>query len=280
MKQKNIRLLATDLDGTLFSRFSKLSPRAVSVLKALKKKNIIVVISSGRPLYSVLRSIPQELFDYASCMNGQEIYCVKDQSHIIKPDLSKAEMDELLTIMSHHRVILAYSAGDHFYHYTTPDHAGFAALYNWAYTLYHKIRREPYDHQKVYTDLSMLKFDHAGKFCFSGTYHALKSCWKEIDQNRYSCFFVNHHWLEIQPHGISKGEALKEIMKREHISKEEACALGDGENDIPMLEAVGTKVAMKNAMKSVKRKANAFAGNAYDDGAAVWIENNLLKTIQ
>lgn len=276
MKQKTIRLLAADLDGTLFSNFSKLSKRTASTLKALKENGVIVVVSSGRPLYSILRSVPEELFDYASCMNGQEIYCPKDKSHIIKPDLSKSEMRELLNIMSHHRVILAYSDEDHFYHYAAGNHAVFVTLYQFAYALIHKIRHETYYPQKVYTNLSQLTFEHVGKFCFAGTYHALKAFLNNVDQNRYSCFFVNHHWLEVQPYGISKGQALKEIMEKEHVSKDEACALGDGENDVPMFECVGTKVAMNNAMKSVKRKANAFAGNYYEDGAAIWIEKNIL----
>ena len=65
-----IKLVALDLDGTLLSSFGLLSPFAAQTLRDLRKKGIIVAISSGRPFYSVQNIIPDDCYDYASCMAG------------------------------------------------------------------------------------------------------------------------------------------------------------------------------------------------------------------
>ncbi|WP_418290552.1 HAD family hydrolase, partial [Massilicoli timonensis] len=64
------------------------------------------------------------------------------------------------------------------------------------------------------------------------------------------------------------------------LAKKEALAFGDGENDIEMLEAVGTGVAMGNAKDNVKAKANAICKSAEEDGIYYYcVENNLIESI-
>ena len=82
--------------------------------------------------------------------------------------------------------------------------------------------------------------------------------------------------LEIQTSGVSKGAALAEIAKMEGIDIKDTAAIGDGENDIPMIQIAGTGVAMGNAMNSVKACANEIALPNSKDGAVRWIMDNLL----
>ena len=52
-----------------------------------------------------------------------------------------------------------------------------------------------------------------------------------------------------------KGNAVNAVLNYYGLSKDEAIAFGDGRNDIEMLEAVGTGVAMGNAIDEVKARA-------------------------
>ena len=54
-------------------------------------------------------------------------------------------------------------------------------------------------------------------------------------------------------------------------------AIGDGHNDIPLLEAAGFKVAMGNAPDEVKAVADYVAPSLQDDGVAEAIERFILK---
>ena len=62
------------------------------------------------------------------------------------------------------------------------------------------------------------------------------------------------------------------------LSKDEAIAFGDGRNDIEMLEAVGTGVAMGNAIDEVKARADVTCKSVEEDGVYHYcLEKKLIK---
>lgn len=61
-----------------------------------------------------------------------------------------------------------------------------------------------------------------------------------------------------------------------NIKKEEAIAIGDDNNDLSMFEQVGYKVAMENAIDSVKQKADEITLSNDEDGVAIFLDK-LLK---
>jgi Cof subfamily protein (haloacid dehalogenase superfamily) len=78
--------------------------------------------------------------------------------------------------------------------------------------------------------------------------------------------------VEVLPANASKGRAVMRVMKDLNIPPENTMAIGDGENDIEMLQAVGTKIAMGNAVQSLKDIATQVVGNNDADGVAQAIE--------
>ena len=71
---------------------------------------------------------------------------------------------------------------------------------------------------------------------------------------------------DIIPASAGKGAAIRHLLAHYGLTKEQAIAFGDGRNDIEMLEAVGTGVAMGNAREDVKAHANAVCGSVAEDG--------------
>lgn len=65
-----------------------------------------------------------------------------------------------------------------------------------------------------------------------------------------------------------------------HVSKEEVVSAGDGNNDMPLFEMSGLRIAMGNAMDTLKAKADFVAGQADKDGLALALEEKLLSTPQ
>ena len=72
--------------------------------------------------------------------------------------------------------------------------------------------------------------------------------------------------VDIIPKDCGKGNALNEVLNYYGFSKEEAIAFGDGENDIEMLEAAGTGIAMGNAKDIVKERADLICKSVEEDG--------------
>ncbi len=71
---------------------------------------------------------------------------------------------------------------------------------------------------------------------------------------------------DIIPITCGKGNAVKAVLEFYGLTREEAIAFGDGRNDVEMLEAVGTGVAMANAKEDVKAYADEICGSVEDDG--------------
>jgi HAD superfamily hydrolase (TIGR01484 family) len=78
-------------------------------------------------------------------------------------------------------------------------------------------------------------------------------------------------WLDIAPAGVNKATALEKVRRRLGIPRERVLVVGDGRNDIEMLEWAaesGRGVAMGQAPPEVKAAANEVTGADVGDGVA------------
>lgn len=83
-------------------------------------------------------------------------------------------------------------------------------------------------------------------------------------------------FVEVMAAGGDKGTALRALAGRLGIPPAETLALGDGENDIPMLQAAGLGIAMANASDVVKAAAGAVTLSNDEDGWAAAVERYVL----
>jgi hydroxymethylpyrimidine pyrophosphatase-like HAD family hydrolase len=84
--------------------------------------------------------------------------------------------------------------------------------------------------------------------------------------------------MEVMPHGASKGTALKMLLNEMNLTPDKVMALGDGENDIEMIQLAGIGIAVENAAQKVKDAANHVVATNDEDGVADAIERFVLKT--
>jgi len=84
--------------------------------------------------------------------------------------------------------------------------------------------------------------------------------------------------LQIMPPNISKGTALKMMMKDLKLTAEQVVAIGDAENDLEMFAAAGISVAMGNARQQIKDAAKRVVSHCDEDGAAEAIERFVLQS--
>ena len=80
------------------------------------------------------------------------------------------------------------------------------------------------------------------------------------------------YFADINPKGINKMKAIKEMAKKYQFNLDKTMAFGDGANDILMLKGCSIGVAMGNAKDEVKQVADYITTSADDDG--IW---NALK---
>ncbi|WP_104181134.1 HAD family hydrolase [Arthrobacter sp. B0490] len=75
-------------------------------------------------------------------------------------------------------------------------------------------------------------------------------------------------WLDIAASGVTKATALEALRRRLGTDQDLTVAIGDGRNDIEMLQWAGRGVAMGQAPDEVRSVASEVTGSVFDDGAA------------
>lgn len=78
-------------------------------------------------------------------------------------------------------------------------------------------------------------------------------------------------WLDLAPVGVSKASGLEHVARVLGLEAADVLAIGDGRNDIEMLQWAGRGVAMGQAIQPVIDVADDVAESVYDDGAALEI---------
>lgn len=258
-----IKIIFFDVDGTLLRMGEKnISDKTLYALKALKKKGILLCMATGRS-YPEIPHFDGVDFDILSTFNGS--YIVRDEDVIYKNPLNNTDKNMLIQnfkkmnraiAISNENIIVANG--------TDPDLE--------QYFLFGNV-------ELIISD----KFDEISKgeiyqvMC-SGTCGEYDTILKGCRNSQITAWWDKA--VDIIPLNGGKGNAVNVILNYYGLAKKEALAFGDGENDIEMLEAVGTGVAMGNAKDNVKAKANAICKSAEEDGIYYYcVENNLIESI-
>ena len=99
----NIRMIVTDLDGTLLQPDKSVSERTVRAVQAAQSAGVLVVPATGRSMHEVPRVLPEVLHDLTVCSNGAVVYSVRTDtvllSRTIAPEVIDAFTDALLAVL-------------------------------------------------------------------------------------------------------------------------------------------------------------------------------------
>jgi HAD superfamily hydrolase (TIGR01484 family) len=79
-------------------------------------------------------------------------------------------------------------------------------------------------------------------------------------------------WLDLSPVGVDKASGLEHVCRELDVEAADVLAIGDGRNDIEMLQWAGRGVAMGQAIQPVIDAADDVTASVYEDGAAVEME--------
>ncbi len=82
-------------------------------------------------------------------------------------------------------------------------------------------------------------------------------------------------WLDIAPEGVNKATALEIIRQRLRVSESATRAIGDGRNDVEMLQWAALSAAMGDSPPEVLAAAKEVTGSVVEDGLATWLRGVL-----
>ena len=96
-------------------------------------------------------------------------------------------------------------------------------------------------------------------------------------QGQISVYRSEPFFLELVPQGIDKAQSLAILLEKLDMNRNEMIAIGDGYNDLSMIQFAGVGIAMGNAQEPVKKAADYITLTNDEDGVAVAVEK-LIKS--
>lgn len=263
------KLIAVDLDGTLLDENRRITEKVRNSINEAKKAGVKVVVVSGRG-YSGIKQISESLNlnDLIISLNGALVTDSRGDKIIFSESL-KSDMAKRVICISEEMDI-------------TP----FLFVEKEVYTEKYNDKVQMYmNNDKVNVNFTgvLSKFYNgqpAGKLLLIDKHDRLLSIREKIHEiyhGNINITFSMPEFLEVYSSKVNKGVMLKKIADYYNIKKDEVIAIGDGENDISMIEYAGLGAAMGNAPVIVKEKADFITKSNSEDGAACVIEKFVLN---
>ena len=263
----SIKLVATDLDGTLLRSDLTISDRTVATVQRAIEQGVIVTVATGRMYCSALPhaqrlGVNVPLITY----NGALIKDAQTGKVLYERPLEEATAAKILAV-SREKGWRVQSYLDDVLHVPCIDdmvrrYAQVAAV-------------EPVCDGEAF-------FTHPGKphkMLLLDTPDKLPAIQAEMSRlfgDELHITTSKPTLLEFLHPQVCKGVAIAFLAERFGIKREEIMTIGDSSNDLEMIEYAGWGVAVANASEKVRATANAITTSHDEDGVAVAIERFVL----
>ena len=267
-----VRLIATDLDGTLVPSGRPVPEPVLAALQEALDRQIQVVPASGRSL----AAFPEEILGlsglrYVISSNGAMIQDIRERRLLRQVLIEASDAAEILRMLYQEGLYSCVYSGN--------------KIYNWrwlpSYLERYYASRMSIFRQNPQEDLAAFV-----EQCGSGVEKLFIAVHdprqrERIRQNLGKWPDVritsSSSWnLEVNRQGADKGSALAWLADWLRIPQEETAALGDNENDRTMLAFAGHSAAPENGTKEAKMLARELFPPCEDGGAAVFLKKILL----
>lgn len=273
-----IRLIATDLDGTLMSvDHLTVTPRTVDTLKRAHDRGVKLAIATGRPLGltgDVIKQIP--FTDYIIYSNGACVYDRNADKIIYSNLIENKQAKKLISHFLKSKVFFEiYVDGKSHYQLGTEDLFDTSQFPKEFMDEAIKTMTGHNDLLKYLGDLDIEKIT---------LYSVKDEDYKRFEEKFLSydlsvaCSFKGN--LEATVKSADKGNALDGICKAIGITADECMSFGDAGNDIPMLKFAKYSFAMENGTDECKAAAKFTARSNAEDGLAIAVDYFLNSTIE
>jgi HAD superfamily hydrolase (TIGR01484 family) len=233
----SIKLIVTDLDGTLLRSDKTISDYTAEMFNRCREKRIKVAAATGRSKAHTLKFLNGAVVDAMCLNNGTMITVGEDllKKMTLAPDTQKRLLLDLQHMDTDKEIYM---------HDGETSRAGednSLCMLN----VICKDKIIPFDILNKYSDIKWYTYD-------------------------------NNSGVMIQAKGTSKLNAIRLLAEKWNIDLSEIAAFGDDCNDIEMLLNCGVGVAVANAFDEVKAVADYVCGSNDEDGVARWLEANVL----
>ncbi len=265
------KMLVTDLDDTLLTDELTISNIDIEAIKKAKDQGHVIMLCSGRSNDSMMQFIEtMDIHDddeYFISFNGGRIDTVKGENIYLKP-IKQDLMGEFIDIGYEFNVTtqLYYDS-----HLIVEEENEYSRVYQ----------------QRTNMKVRVLKDIKSLPYSLKVLYHhndrkLLEKIKSEIEKKYagiVNCFYSKKFYLEVTHIDVNKGLTVEWMAKHLGISRKDVICIGDGYNDVSMLQYAGYGCAVANASEGVKEVADYITRATNNEGAVAEVINRFILNV-
>jgi Cof subfamily protein (haloacid dehalogenase superfamily) len=262
-----IKLLLSDVDGTLVRRDKSLAPSTVDAVQRLHDAGIHFAVTSGRPPRGMEMLVePLTLRGPLAGFNG---------GLVVEPDMEVLEQHAIADELVPTAIRLLEESGLVVWAYRGND---------WYVRDQDGLRVDRESHTLQFAPTVVEDFDTLGPGVakivgVSDDLDAVATAQRSITDelgDRVSAATSQPYYLDITHPRANKGAVVEFLSRRYAVPHEDIATIGDGRNDILMFARSGLSIAMGNAHLDVQRAARHVTTTNEDDGFANAVDRYIL----
>lgn len=281
---RDIKIIALDLDGTLLDSQKRLSDGSRAALEEAAAKGVHIVPTTGR----FFGMMPQSIRDlpfvrYAITINGAQVYDRETGTAIVREEIPLDMALDIMRLLDGYDVI--YDCYRSNWGWMTESLQNKAEDYATDAHYVKMVRefRNPVPELKAYLESTASEGDVQKVMLFArntpGSEAVTKAITEAVRERFPQIKATSSTWnnLELNIETAHKGNSLRRFAEHLGYALDNCMALGDGTNDLSMIEAAGLGVAMSNAHPLVLAAADHVTASNDEDGVAKAIRDFVLR---
>ena len=259
-----IKLIALDLDGTLLDPSGKITQGAKDAIARARETGVRVVLDTGRPIPEAIWFAKEAGCDaLISCLGGAALVDGSTGQVLRRRDIPEPSGRRVLELCLGREIELMIFAGDQI---VLDPFSKESLLRTYPYPAFH-------DNAVMVDDpLAYLEERGLPLTKVHGDWNRPAYPLEELAAlPGVELTASNDHDFELVASGVDKGRTLALLAMMYGVPLDQCAAVGDSDNDLAMLRAVGTPIAMGNASSAIKEIAARIAPSNGEEGVAAAI---------
>lgn len=241
-----IKCVVFDIDGTLITlKGHRLLDSTVTSIQQLQEKGIKVAVATGRPFYAIEKRIMERItFDYFICSNGVVVYDQSNRSNLFQYEIDESLIGQYtqLSEITNSALMFQFSDASYVYH-----------GYNRLLDMINETTGKP-EHLRRALDQKRHR-ESLPNAIISNIADEHFHCFQQAFPQFQFIPFMSEFY-DVLPRHLSKFSGIEQICKVLNLEIQQVMAFGDALNDLVMIENVGVGIAMGDAIREVRSKAD------------------------
>ncbi|WP_072764878.1 HAD family hydrolase [Arenibacter nanhaiticus] len=252
MDLSKVKMVVTDMDGTLLNSKHEVSPQFFSLFEELKRRDIQFVAASGRQYNSIADKL-HPIKDQITIVAENGAYVRQQEKELLATPLPPETIANALAILKDIEGVHPILCGKT------------NAYLNGNSDQFINKLKEYYTEFTVIDDITQFKgeilkiaiyhFESSEKYIYPAVQHLEAELQVKVS---------GANWLDLSHRNANKGYALQQLQDQYNIGKNETMVFGDYNNDLEMLAMADFSYAMANAHTNVLEVAN-YTTRSNDD---------------